>query len=89
MPRLVSRSILGGPFRTAFTRAPFVIRMLLVFTEQELKTIGLMDRLGSIECTTLVMASADDPITPALDEEEILAALQSRLGRFERLISIL
>jgi len=78
---LYSRKKLPRGFYSRAVRNP---EMLLVFVENELRTIALTEQLQLIRCPTLVLAGEDDPITPVGDAEEIVAALPPGLLRFER-----
>lgn len=46
--------------------------------------MDLLDGLGAIRCPTLVLAGAEDPVTPIEDSEDIVARLDPALVRFER-----
>ena len=47
-------------------------------------TMDFLDDLSAIRCPTLVLAGADDPVTPIEDSEDIVARLDPALARFER-----
>lgn len=47
-------------------------------------TMDFLDDLGAIRCPTLVLAGADDPVTPIADSEDIVARLDPDIVRFER-----
>jgi proline iminopeptidase len=72
---------LPNGFHSRAVRNP---EMRLVFVEQELKALAMIERLRLISCPTLVLAGEEDPITPAADAEDIAAALPPALARFER-----
>ena len=46
--------------------------------------MDFLDELSAIRCPTLVLAGADDPVTPIEDSEDIVARLDPALVRFER-----
>ena len=54
------------------------------FREGEDYTFDYLADLVRIKCPTLVLAGEDDPITPPFYSEQIVAALQPHLTRFER-----
>jgi pimeloyl-ACP methyl ester carboxylesterase len=78
---LYTRKQLPRGFHSRAVRNP---EMLLVFIENELKSLALAGQLQHIKCPTLVLAGEDDPITPVGDAEEIAASLPPGLLRFER-----
>lgn len=47
-------------------------------------TMDFLDHLGAIRCPTLVLAGAQDPVTPIEDSEDIVAQLDPEIVRFER-----
>ena len=47
-------------------------------------TMDFLDDLSAIRCPTLVLAGADDPVTPIEDSKDIVARLDPALARFER-----
>ena len=46
--------------------------------------MSLLPEIHRIQCPTLVLAGAEDPITPIEDSEGIVAKLDPSLVRFER-----
>jgi len=80
LPLYTQRKLPSG-FYSRAVRNP---EMSLVFVEDELKPAAMMERLGRVECPTLVLADEKDPITPAADAEEIVAALPAGLAQFHR-----
>ncbi|MGE5211122.1 MAG: alpha/beta fold hydrolase [Acidobacteriota bacterium] len=47
-------------------------------------TMDFLADLAAVRCPTLVLAGADDPVTPIEDSEDIVAHLDPALVRFER-----
>jgi proline iminopeptidase len=80
LPLYTLRGLPNG-FHSRAVRNP---EMRLVFIEQELKALAMMERLQLILCPTLVLAGAEDPITPAADAEDIVTALPPALAQFQR-----
>jgi proline iminopeptidase len=58
--------------------------ILFFFFQHVFKTMNFLPALARVQCPTLVLAGAEDPITPVEDAEEIVAALPANLVRFER-----
>jgi pimeloyl-ACP methyl ester carboxylesterase len=58
--------------------------LLLFFFNTEFKTMNFLPALARVQCPTLVLAGAEDPITPIEDAEDIVSALPSTVVRFER-----
>jgi len=58
--------------------------MRLVFVDHELQQMDLLRQLSRIKCPTLMIAGADDPITPMADMDDIAAALPPELVRLVR-----
>ena len=81
LPLYTQRKLPDG-FHSRAVRNP---EMILVFIERELEAAAMMERLHRIVCPTLVLAGEKDPITPAADAEEIVAALPPSLAQFERI----
>jgi pimeloyl-ACP methyl ester carboxylesterase len=66
-----------------FERAVRNPAMQLVFVEEELRQLALMQQLDRIRCPTLIIAGEDDPITPIDDIKEIAAGMRPELVRLE------
>jgi pimeloyl-ACP methyl ester carboxylesterase len=79
---LYSQRQLPSGFHSRAVRNP---EMLLVFIEEELKTAALVERLSGIKCPILVLTGGKDPITPAADAADIVAALPPEFRQFQRL----
>jgi pimeloyl-ACP methyl ester carboxylesterase len=62
------------------------LEILFFFFQNEFKTMNFLPALARVQCPTLVLAGTEDPITPIEDAEDIVAALPSRLVRFERFL---
>jgi proline iminopeptidase len=60
------------------------LELLFFIFNNEFKTMNFLPALARVQCPTLVLAGAEDPITPMEDAEDIVAALPSKLVRFER-----
>lgn len=80
LPLYTQRRLPNG-FYSRAVRNP---EMRLVFVEQELKALAMIERLQHISCPTLVLAGEEDPITPSADAEDIVAALPPALTQFVR-----
>jgi proline iminopeptidase len=58
--------------------------VLFFFFQHEFKTMNFLPALAQVQCPTLVLAGAEDPIAPVEDAEEMVAALPAHLVQFER-----
>jgi proline iminopeptidase len=47
-------------------------------------TLDFLDALADVRCPTMVLAGTEDPVTPVEDSEDIVAALDPAIVRFER-----
>ena len=63
------------------------LELSLFFFKNEFKAMNFLPALARVQCPTLVLAGAEDPITPIEDAEDIVAALPSTVARFERFAS--
>jgi pimeloyl-ACP methyl ester carboxylesterase len=80
--------------RPLYSRAPYnperdarqqwKLDVLAAFRKGEDYTFDYLSDLPRIKCPTLVLAGEDDPITPPIYSEQIVAALPQHLVRFER-----
>jgi len=59
------------------------LELLFFFFTTEFKTMNFLPALARVQCPTLVLAGAEDPITPIADAEDIVSALSSTAVRFE------
>lgn len=60
------------------------LELTFSFFRGEGRTMNLLPALRQVRCPTLVIAGERDPITPAADAQDIVAALDPSLVRFER-----
>ena len=72
-PAAVQRAILHPEVNIWFTRPG-----------GEGRTFNLLPMLHRVQCPTLVLGGEEDPMTPIVCQEEIVAALPAHLVRFER-----
>jgi pimeloyl-ACP methyl ester carboxylesterase len=66
-----------GPSRTIMN-----LHLVVDFTSR-FSDYDVRDLLGDITCPTLVLCGADDPMTPVVASEEIMALLPEGVGRLE------
>ena len=80
--------------RPLYTRAPYDLNrdlrqawridVLRHFRASEDYTFDYVAKLRQIKCPTLVLVGEDDPITPPCYSDQIVAAMQPGLARYER-----
>ena len=74
------------PQPTAFASAVFRKELAVAFHTLGgiWHTMDHLDQIGEIICPTLVLAGADDPVTPIEDSEDMVAHLDPAITQFER-----
>ena len=84
---------LAFPIYTRTPRDPALVRRAIVNREVNLwftrpdgegRSFNFLSALQGVQCPTLVIGGEDDPMTPIECQEDILAALPSKIARFER-----
>lgn len=71
------------PDLDASARTLWNFDLMLDFGANEGGRMDLLPELAKVRCPTLVLAGEDDPVTPAGDARDIVAALPAGLGRLE------
>lgn len=68
----------------ADARIVWAFELMFAFLGGEGRTFNLLPALAQVRCPTLILAGADDAITPIADAEDLAAALPPERVRFER-----